>query len=132
MCLTEMRETAANETKAPVSDCVIAIPAWFTDVQRRAVLDAAEIAGLNVLRHINDSTATSLGYSITKTDLPEEKPRNFCFVDIGHSSYTVSIVSHLKRQLTIKCRAFDKHFGGRDFDRMSVTISLPNSRQVRD
>ncbi|KAG0098158.1 adenyl-nucleotide exchange factor sse1 [Podila epicladia] len=120
MYLTKMREIAAVETKAPVSDCVIAVPAWFTDVQRRAVLDASEIAGLNVLRLINDSTAVALGYGITKTDLPEDKPRNICFVDVGHSSYTVSIVSFIKGQLTVKSRAFDRHFGGRDFDRMLV------------
>ncbi|KAF9163032.1 adenyl-nucleotide exchange factor sse1 [Mortierella sp. AD010] len=120
MYLTKMKEIAANETKAPVSDCVIAIPAWFTDVQRRAVLDAAEVAGLNVLRLINDSTAVALGYGITKTDLPEDKPRNICFVDVGHSTYTVSIVSYVKGQLTVKARAFDRHFGGRDFDRMLV------------
>ncbi|KAG0274454.1 adenyl-nucleotide exchange factor sse1 [Linnemannia exigua] len=121
MYLTKMREIAASEIKMPVSDCVIAIPSWFTDVQRRAVLDASEIAGLNVLRLINDSTATALGYGITKTDLPEaDKPRNVCFVDVGHSTYTVSIVSFIKGQLTVKARAFDKHFGGRDFDRMLV------------
>ncbi|KAG0208241.1 adenyl-nucleotide exchange factor sse1 [Mortierella sp. GBA30] len=120
MYLTKMKEIAAVETKMPVSDCVIAIPAWFTDVQRRAVLDAAEIAGLNVLRLINDSTATALGYGITKTDLPEDNARNVCFVDVGHSTYTVSIVSFIKGQLTVKSRAFDRHFGGRDFDRMLV------------
>lgn len=120
MYLTKIKEIATNETKMPVSDCVIAIPAWFTDVQRRAVLDASEIAGLNVLRLINDSTAVALGYGITKTDLPEDKPRNVCFVDVGHSSYTVSIVSFVKGQLTVKSRAFDRHFGGRDFDRMLV------------
>ncbi|KAF9982909.1 adenyl-nucleotide exchange factor sse1 [Mortierella antarctica] len=120
MYLTKMKEIATVETKMPVSDCVIAIPAWFTDVQRRAVLDAAEIAGLNVLRLMNDSTATALGYGITKTDLPEDKARNVCFVDVGHSSYTVSIVSFIKGQLTVKSRAFDRHFGGRDFDRMLV------------
>ncbi|KAF9281184.1 adenyl-nucleotide exchange factor sse1 [Mortierella alpina] len=120
MYLTKMKEIATVETKMPVSDCVIAIPAWFTDVQRRAVLDAAEIAGLNVLRLMNDSTATALGYGITKTDLPEDKARNVCFVDVGHSTYTVSIVSFIKGQLTVKSRAFDRHFGGRDFDRMLV------------
>ncbi|KAG0222758.1 heat shock protein 70 family [Mortierella sp. GBAus27b] len=122
MYLTKLKEITANETKAPVSDCVIAIPSWYTDVQRRAVLDAAEIAGLNPLRLINDSTAIALGYGITKTDLPEdkEKPRNVCFIDVGHSSYTVSVVSFVKGQLTVKSRAFDKHFGGRDFDRMLV------------
>ncbi|KAF9110422.1 adenyl-nucleotide exchange factor sse1 [Mortierella sp. AM989] len=118
MYLTKMKEIAANETKLPVHDCVIAIPAWFTDVQRRAVLDASEVAGLNVLRLMNDSTAVALGYGITKTDLPEEKPRIICFTDIGHSTYTVSIVSFIKGQLTVKSRTFDRHFGGRDFDRM--------------
>ena len=118
MYLTKMKEIAAHETKLPVSDCVIAIPAWFTDVQRRAVLDASEIAGLNVLRLLNDSTAVALGYGITKTDLPEDKPRNICFVDVGHSTYTASIVSFVRGQLTVKSRAFDRHFGGRDFDRM--------------
>ncbi|KAF9931348.1 adenyl-nucleotide exchange factor sse1 [Linnemannia zychae] len=120
MYLTKMKEIAANETKMPVSDCVISIPSWFSDIQRRAVLDASEIAGLNVLRLINDSTAVALGYGITKTDLPEDKPRNVCFVDVGHSTYTVSIVSFIKGQLTVKARAFDRHFGGRDFDRMLV------------
>ncbi|KAG0364092.1 heat shock protein 70 family [Gamsiella multidivaricata] len=120
MYLTKVKEIATVETKLPVSDCVIAIPSWFTDIQRRAVLDASEIAGLNVLRLINDSTATALGYGITKTDLPEDKPRNVCFVDVGHSTYTVSIVSFIKGQLTVKSRAFDRHFGGRDFDRMLV------------
>ncbi|KAG0308415.1 adenyl-nucleotide exchange factor sse1 [Dissophora globulifera] len=120
MYLTKMKEIASVETKLPVSDCVIAIPAWFTDVQRRAVLDASEIAGLNVLRLINDSTAVALGYGITKTDLPEDKPRNVCFVDVGHSTYTVQVVSFIKGQLTVKSRAFDRHFGGRDFDRMLV------------
>ncbi|KAG0045686.1 adenyl-nucleotide exchange factor sse1, partial [Gryganskiella cystojenkinii] len=118
MYLTKLKEIASHETKLPVSDCVIAIPAWFTDVQRRAVLDATEIAGLNVLRLINDSTAVALGYGITKTDLPEDKPRNICFVDVGHSTYTVSIVSFVKGHLSVKSRAFDRHFGGRDFDRM--------------
>ncbi|KAF9926748.1 adenyl-nucleotide exchange factor sse1 [Linnemannia zychae] len=120
MYLTKLKEIATVETKMPVSDCVISVPGWFTDIQRRAVLDASEIAGLNVLRLINDSTAVALGYGITKTDLPEEKPRNVCFVDIGHSSYTVSIASFIKGQLIVKARAFDRHFGGRNFDRKLV------------
>ncbi|KAF9577045.1 adenyl-nucleotide exchange factor sse1, partial [Lunasporangiospora selenospora] len=120
MYLTKIKEITTNELRGPVSDCVIAVPSWFTDVQRRAALDAAEIAGLNVLRLINDSTATALGYGITKTDLPEDKPRNVCFVDIGHSSYTVTVVAFIKGQLTVKARTFDRHFGGRNFDRLLV------------
>lgn len=60
MLLGRLRDTAAAEVKA-VNDVVIAIPGWYTDAQRRAVLDAAEIAGLNVLRLVHDTTATALG-----------------------------------------------------------------------
>ena len=60
MLLGRLRDTAAAEVKA-VNDVVIAIPGWYTDAQRRAVLDAAEIANLNVLRLVHDTTATALG-----------------------------------------------------------------------
>jgi len=99
---------------------VISVPGWFTDIQRRSILDAAEVSGLNCLRLMNDITASALGYGITKTDLPEDKPRNVVFVDIGHSSYSVAIVSYLKGQLTIRSTAYDRHFGGRDFDQLLV------------
>ncbi|GAA5946381.1 hypothetical protein JCM3765_000220 [Sporobolomyces pararoseus] len=118
MYLAKLRDTASAELKAAVNDVSIAVPVWYTEAQRRAVVDAAEIAGLNPLRLINDTTATALGYGITKTDLPAvgEPSRNVVFVDIGHSDYTVSIVSFNKGQLVVKGTAFDRHFGGRDFD----------------
>ncbi|KAG2185006.1 hypothetical protein INT43_000919 [Umbelopsis isabellina] len=120
MYLTKLKETTALELSSPVSDCVITVPGWFTDVQRRAILDAAEIAGLNCLRLVNDLTATALGYGITKTDLPEDKPKNVVFCDIGHSSYSVSVVSFIKGQLTVRGTAYDRHFGGRNFDQVIV------------
>ncbi|BGP42453.1 adenyl-nucleotide exchange factor sse1 [Rhodotorula kratochvilovae] len=118
MYLAKLRDTAAAELKSAVNDVTIAVPVWYTEAQRRAVLDAAEIAGLNCLRLINDTTATALGYGITKTDLPakEEAPRNIAFVDIGHSDYSVSIVSFNKGQLVVRATAFDRNFGGRDLD----------------
>ncbi|ORZ05089.1 heat shock protein 70 family [Absidia repens] len=116
MYLSKLKDITANEITAPVSDCVITVPGWFTEVQRRAVISAAEIAGLNCLRLVNDLTAAALGYGITKTDLPEDKPRNVAFVDVGHSDYSVSVVSFTKGQLTVRGSAFDKHFGGRNFD----------------
>lgn len=118
MYLAKLRDTAAAELKQVVSDVVIAIPGWFTDVQRRALLDAAQIAGLNALRLINDHTAVALGYGITKSDLPEtpETARNVMFVDIGHSDYSVAVVAFSKGQLVTKGTAYDRHFGGRDLD----------------
>lgn len=116
--LGKLRDTAAAELKQAVSDVVIAVPGWYTDVQRRALLDAAQIAGLNPLRLINDTTATALGYGITKADLPEEveNARNVVFVDVGHSSYSVAVVAFSKGQLTVKGVAHDRNFGGRDLD----------------
>lgn len=122
MLLSKIKQTTANEIKLPVSDMVMSVPAWFTDVQRRALIDATEIAGLKLLRLINDNTAAALGYGITKLDLPaaDEKPRRVAFVDIGYSDYTCSIVEFRKGELAVKGTAFDRHFGGRNFDRALV------------
>lgn len=122
MFLSKVRATTALELKAPINDVVISCPAWFTDAQRRSIIDASEIAGLKILRLINDTTATALGYGITKLDLPapEEKPRRVCFVDIGHSDYTCSIVEFKKGELAVKSTASDRNFGGRNFDQALV------------
>ncbi|XXG99258.1 hypothetical protein Hte_005595 [Hypoxylon texense] len=122
MFLSKVKQTTQNELKLPVSDLVISVPAWFTDVQRRSLLDAAEIAGLKLLRVMNDTTAAALGYGITKLDLPsaEEKPRRVAFIDIGHADYSCSIVEFRKGELAVKSTAYDRHFGGRDFNQALV------------
>ncbi|KAG1812242.1 heat shock protein 70 family [Suillus subaureus] len=117
MYFGKLRDITANELKTAVSDLVIAVPGWYTDIQRRAMLDAAQIAGLNALRLINDVTAVALGYGITKLDLPEpENPRHVMFVDVGHSSMSVSVIAFSKGQLSVKAAAYDRHLGGRDID----------------
>ena len=119
MYLTKIRDITSKELKLPVTDVTISVPAWFTDIQRRAMLDAGEIAGLKVLRLINDCTATALGYGITKLDLPgpEEKPRRVMFVDIGYCDYTATVVEFRKGELNVKATACDRYFGGRNFDK---------------
>ncbi|KAI9571624.1 HSP70-domain-containing protein [Boletus coccyginus] len=117
MYLAKLRDTTSHELKSAVSDVVIAVPGWYTDVQRRAIQDAAAIAGLNTLRVINDTTAAALSWGITKTDLPEpENPRHILFVDVGHSSMSVAVVAFSKGQLVVKSAAYDRHLGGRDID----------------
>ncbi|OTA99290.1 hypothetical protein M426DRAFT_325275 [Hypoxylon sp. CI-4A] len=118
MFLSKIKQTTQNELRTPVADLVISVPAWFTDIQRRSLLDAAEIAGLKLLRVMNDTTAAALGYGITKLDLPsaEEKPRRVAFVDIGHADYSCSIVEFKKGELAVKSTTYDRHFGGRDFN----------------
>ncbi|KAF8196547.1 heat shock protein 70 family [Pholiota molesta] len=117
MYFGKLRDIAGAELKTPVTDVVISVPGWYTDIQRRAIIDAAAIANMNVLRLINDTTATALGYGITKSDLPEaENPRNVVFVDAGHADFSVAVVSFSKGQLTVKSTAYEPNLGGRDID----------------
>ncbi|TCD67306.1 adenyl-nucleotide exchange factor sse1 [Steccherinum ochraceum] len=116
--LGKLRDIAANELKTGINDIVITVPGWYTDAQRRALHDAAQIANLNVLRLINDTTAIALGYGITKQELPEapENSRHVVFIDVGHSSLSVAVVAFWKGNLTVKSTAYDRHVGGRDID----------------
>jgi len=103
MYLGRLRDIAAKELKTGVSDVVIAIPGWYTDVQRRALLSAAVTAGLNPLRLIPSHTAVAFGCCITKSGLPDaQNPRRVVFVDIGHSSMSVAIVVFLRDSLPSK------------------------------
>ncbi|KAJ3087232.1 adenyl-nucleotide exchange factor sse1 [Quaeritorhiza haematococci] len=126
MYFNKVKEFTAKEIKIPVTDVVISCPGWFTDRQRRAIMDAAEVSGLTCLRVMNDLTAAALGYGITKLDLPDPslnpsvKPRTVVFVDLGHSSYQVSVVSFVKGKLVVKGTAYDRNLGGRDFDEALV------------
>ncbi|KAI8804205.1 heat shock protein 70 family [Cladochytrium replicatum] len=126
MFLGKVKEFTHAEIKIPVNDVVISCPGWYTDRQRRALRDAAEIVGLNCVRVMNDLSAAALGYGITKTDLPDPstnanaKPRTIVFVDLGHSSYQVAVVSFVKGKLTVKGTAYDRNLGGRDFDEILV------------
>lgn len=122
MLLTKLKETAESALKKPVADCVISVPSYFTDTDRRSVMDAAQIAGLNCLRLMNETTAVTLAYGIYKQDLPapEEKPRIVVFVDVGHSGYQVSVCAFNKGKLKILATAFDSELGGKGFDDILV------------
>ncbi|TXG69104.1 hypothetical protein EZV62_004039 [Acer yangbiense] len=116
MVLSNLKGIAEKNLNAAVVDCCIGIPVYFTDLQRRAVMDAAQIAGLHPLHLIHETTATALAYGIYKTDLPESDQLNVAFVDIGHSSMQVCIAGFKKGQLKILGHSFDRSLGGRDFD----------------
>ncbi|XP_062179746.1 heat shock 70 kDa protein 15-like [Phragmites australis] len=116
MVLSNLKGIAEGNLNSAVVDCCIGIPVYFTDLQRRAVLDAATIAGLRPLRLFHETTATALAYGIYKTDLPENDQLNVAFVDVGHASMQVSIVGYKKGQLKMLSHAYDRSLGGRDFD----------------
>jgi len=118
MLLSCMRQIAQREQAAgvEVKDVVLSVPAYFTDTERRAMLDAASIIGLNVLRLMTDVTAAALAYGIFKTDMPTDKTTNVVFVDMGALDTTCSVVAFVKGKLTVLSTASDRHLGGRDFD----------------
>ncbi|XP_019574090.1 heat shock protein 105 kDa isoform X3 [Rhinolophus sinicus] len=122
MLLTKLKETAESNLKKPVTDCVISVPSFFTDAERRSVLDAAQIVGLNCLRLMNDMTAVALNYGIYKQDLPglDEKPRIVVFVDMGHSAFQVSACAFNKGKLKVLGTAFDPFLGGKNLDEKLV------------
>ena len=89
-------------------------PVYFTDLQRKAFLDAAAIANLNPLCLMHETTATALAYGIYKTDLPENDSLNVVFVDVGHASMQVCVAAFKKGQLKILAHTFDRSLGGGD------------------
>ncbi|CCD24241.1 adenyl-nucleotide exchange factor SSE2 NDAI_0C05820 [Naumovozyma dairenensis CBS 421] len=119
MLFKKMKNTVETEIKSPITDVCIAVPVWYSEEQRYSVADAARVANMNPVRIVNDVTAAGVSYGVFKTDLPEgdAKPRIVAFVDIGHSDYTCSIMAFKKGEMKVLATAYDKHFGGRDFDR---------------
>ncbi|XP_021889135.1 heat shock 70 kDa protein 16 [Carica papaya] len=116
MLFSHLKQITEKNLKTSVSDCVIGIPSYFTDLQRRAYLNAAAIAGLRPLRLMHDCTATALGYGIYKTDFPNVGPTYVLFVDIGHCDTQVCIASFESGTMKIVSHASDRSLGGRDFD----------------
>lgn len=119
MVLTKMREVAEVFLGSKIKDAVITVPAYFNDSQRQATKDAGSIAGLNVLRIINEPTAAALAYGLDKS-LKGEK--NVLIFDLGGGTFDVSILSIDEGSLfEVRSTAGDTHLGGEDFDNRLVT-----------
>ncbi|KAK1582396.1 hypothetical protein Q3G72_014566 [Acer saccharum] len=116
MLFAHLKDIAEKNLELPVKDCVIGVPSYFTDLQRREYLNSAAIAGLKPLKLIHDCTATALGYGIYKTDFSNGGTTYVAFVDVGHCDTQVSIVSFETGHMRVLSHAFDSSLGGRDFD----------------
>lgn len=116
MLFAHLKTIAEHDLGSAVLDCVIGVPSYFTDLQRRAYLDAATIVGLKPVRLIHDCTATGLGYGVYKTDFPDGGAIYVVFIDIGHCDTQVSIASFQAGKMKMISHAFDTSLGGRDFD----------------
>nr|NP_001029006.1 heat shock protein 70 [Ciona intestinalis]CAA72283.1 heat shock protein 70 [Ciona intestinalis] len=118
MVLTKMKDTAEAYLGENVKDAVITVPAYFNDSQRQATKDAGIIAGLNVLRVINEPTAAALAYGLDKNLVGEKKVLIF---DLGGGTFDVSVLTIDEGSIfEVLSTAGDTHLGGEDFDNRMV------------
>ena len=113
--LRKLADDAARYTGEKVKDAVITVPAYFNDAQRQATKDAGQIAGLNVLRIINEPTAASLAYGLDK-----KKHETILVFDLGGGTFDVSILDVGDGVFEVRSTAGDTHLGGDDFDKRIV------------
>jgi len=119
MVLTKMKETAEAYLGQSVKDAVVTVPAYFNDAQRQATKDAGVIAGLNVLRIINEPTAAAIAYGLDKKKQCSQE-KNVLIFDLGGGTFDVSILSIDDGVFEVKSTAGDTHLGGEDFDNRMV------------
>lgn len=119
MVLTKMKEIAEAALGGDVKDAVITVPAYFNDSQRQATKDAGLIAGLNVLRIINEPTAAAIAYGLDKKG---SKEHNVLIFDLGGGTFDVSLLSIDEGIFEVKATAGDTHLGGEDFDHRLVNF----------
>ena len=114
MILVKMKNIAESYLGSEVKDAVITVPAYFNDSQRQSTKDAGTIAGLNVLRIINEPTAAAIAYGLDKKDKSGEK--NILVFDCGGGTHDISILSIDEGIFEVKATAGNSHLGGEDFD----------------
>jgi len=118
MVLIKMKETAEAYLGKSVTNAVVTVPAYFNDSQRQATKDAGMIAGLNVMRIINEPTAAAIAYGLDKKGKGE---RNVLIFDLGGGTFDVSVLTIDDGIFEVKSTAGDTHLGGEDFDNRMVT-----------
>jgi heat shock protein 1/8 len=112
-----MKQTAEEYLGEPVTDAVVTVPAYFNDSQRQATKDAGVIAGLNVMRIINEPTAAAIAYGLNNKSATEQ---NVLIFDLGGGTFDVSLLSIDDDLFEVKATAGDTHLGGEDFDTRMV------------
>lgn len=117
MVLTKMKNIAESFLGTTVKDAVVTVPAYFNDAQRQATKDAGTIAGLNVIRIINEPTAAALAYGLDKKGAGE---RNILIFDLGGGTFDVSLLTIDDGIFEVRATAGNGHLGGEDFDNLIV------------
>merc|ERR1719379_3160983 len=120
MVLQKMKQTADAALGKNVANAVITVPAYFNDSQRQATKDAGRIAGLNVLRIINEPTAAAIAYGLDKSSGTDTQEKNVLIFDLGGGTFDVSLLTIDEGVFAVKATAGDTHLGGEDFDNALV------------
>ena len=121
MVLESMKKTAEQYLGFPVKKAVITVPAYFNDAQRQSTKDAGVIAGLEVLRIINEPTAAAIAYGLDKSSDTE---KNILIFDLGGGTFDVSLMTIENGVFEVKATAGDTHLGGEDFDNRMVNLCV--------
>lgn len=120
MMLVKAKDISAKANAGVnIGDCVVAVPHWFTEAQRRGVAQACEIASLNVMKVANESTNVALSYGIFKSAkklFSETEPTHVMFIDIGYTGMAVTIVDFIQENMKVRSTVCERGVGGRDFD----------------
>ena len=116
MILQKMKKTAEDYLGQPVTEAIITVPAYFNDSQRQATKDAGEIAGLKVMRIINEPTAAALAYGLDKST----KEQKIAVFDLGGGTFDISILELGDGVFEVKSTNGDTHLGGDDFDNVII------------
>jgi L1 cell adhesion molecule like protein len=127
MVLTHMKEIAEAYIGKTVSKAVITVPAYFNDAQRQATKDAGSIAGLEVLRIINEPTAAAIAYGLDKQT--DGKERNVLIFDCGGGTHDVTLLTIDGGIIEVKATAGDPHLGGEDFDNKLVEYLIQDFKK---
>ncbi len=123
--LKELKQRAEHILKTPVNKAVITVPAYFNDAQRQATRDAGKLAGLDVLRIINEPTAASLAYGI---GLNKEEEKTIAVYDLGGGTFDISILKISNGVFDVLSTNGDTYLGGDDFDHALVKFWIQQSR----
>jgi heat shock protein 1/8 len=121
MVLEKMKQTAEAYLGCPVKNAVVTVPAYFNDAQRQATKDAGSIAGLNVIRIINEPTAAAMAYGLDKK-LADDK--SVLIFDLGGGTFDVSLLTLCEGTFEVKATSGDTHLGGEDFDNRLVDFCV--------
>ncbi|KAH9623719.1 hypothetical protein KSS87_006301 [Heliosperma pusillum] len=125
MILAKMKSIAEAFLGSTVKNAIVSVPAYFNDSQRRSTKDAGTIAGLNVVRIINEPTAAAMAYSLDRTISKQSNARkNVLVFDLGGGTFDVSVVTIEKGEVKVRAISGDTHLGGGDFDNKIVAYLL--------